>query len=74
MAAQKNIDPARHAYFAAKRLASLGENEGALAQLDHAHRSHSFFMLYIKVEPAFDALRADARFQELLRRMNLPAD
>jgi hypothetical protein len=30
-------------------------------------------MVVLKVEPRFDGLRSDPRFQHLLRRMNFPA-
>jgi DNA-binding winged helix-turn-helix (wHTH) protein/tetratricopeptide (TPR) repeat protein len=73
-ASLKKYDPARDAYFLAKVYASLGENEQAFAQLENAFQYHNFFLVFIRNETAFDALRPDARFQELLRRMNLPAD
>ena len=31
-------------------------------------------MPYISVDPTYDPLRAEPRFQALLRKMNLPAD
>jgi hypothetical protein len=36
---------------------------------DEAHDGN---MPYISVDPIFDGLRDDSRFQDLLRRMNLP--
>ena len=73
-ASLKKYDPARDAYAQAKMYASLGENERAIARLEDAFRRHNFFMIFIKSETAFDALRADERFRDLLRRMSLPAD
>ncbi|MGH9817530.1 MAG: TPR end-of-group domain-containing protein, partial [Candidatus Acidiferrales bacterium] len=49
-------------------------NEGnlALQWLERAHAERDFEMVYLGVHPAWDNLRSDPRFQDLLRRMNLP--
>jgi serine/threonine protein kinase/tetratricopeptide (TPR) repeat protein len=50
---------------------ALGNKEDAFQSLDKAYEEKNPSMVYIKVEPAFDSLRPDPRFQSLLRRMNL---
>ena len=49
-----------------------GENDLGLDWLDRAFEYHDPNMPYIGVVPTFDSLRGDPRFQDLLRRMNLP--
>jgi eukaryotic-like serine/threonine-protein kinase len=51
--------------------AGLGEKEEALAWLDKAYEARSDFIVFIKVDPAWDGLRSDPRFQDLLRRIGL---
>jgi TolB-like protein len=50
----------------------LGEKDQAFAWLEKAYETHSGGMHQLKVEPAWDPLRDDPRFQDLLRRMNFP--
>lgn len=50
----------------------LGEKDQAFAWLDRAYGERITIMAYLKVDPWFDSLRSDPRFQSLLRRMNLP--
>ena len=50
----------------------LGDKEAALDSLERAYREHDSQMQYLKVEPHFDALRSEARFQDLMRRVGLP--
>ena len=39
--------------------------------LEQAYVQHSNTLVTLKVEPRFDPLRSDARFQDLLRRVRL---
>ena len=55
----------------AEAYASLGEKDKAFLWLERAYEEHAS-LLFIKSEPAFDYLRSDARYAELLRRMGLP--
>jgi len=49
-----------------------GEEELALNQLERGFELHDHQMITIGWSPAFDPLRDEPRFQDLLRRMNLP--
>ena len=42
-----------------------------LALLEKAYEHRSPGMVWLKVDPRFDTLRAEARFQRLLHRMGL---
>ena len=52
--------------------AALGENDEAFAWLEKAYVERDSWIVFVKVEPMFDPLRDDPRFQDLLRRMNFP--
>lgn len=52
--------------------AALGEADEAFERLSKSPDEGDGFVLFLRVAPEFDPLRADPRFQELLRRMNLP--
>ena len=54
--------------------AGLGEKDEAFRSLEKAIelRGPWPFVILLKVDPRFDSLREDPRFQNLLRRMNLP--
>ena len=51
--------------------ALLGDRENALKWLEKAYQERSHLMVYLKVDPVWDDLRSDTRFQDLLRRMRL---
>ncbi len=53
--------------------AGLDEHEQAFAWLDQACRERSGWLIYLRVEPMLDGLRADPRFTELLQRVGLAA-
>ena len=47
----------------------LGERDRALALLEEGLTARKFAMLFLKVEPAWDDLRDDPRFQNLVRQI-----
>ncbi len=49
----------------------VGNNEAALSSLEKAYAQRSNLLTALKVEPVYDPLRPDPRFQELLRRVGL---
>jgi serine/threonine protein kinase/TolB-like protein/Flp pilus assembly protein TadD len=49
----------------------LGDKEAALESLERAYQAHDLQMQFLKVEPHYDALRSEARFQNLMRRVGL---
>ena len=49
----------------------VGNNEQALAWLEKAYTQRSPAMTYLKVDPRYDPLRREPRFQDLLRRAGL---
>ncbi len=51
-----------------------GNKERALDCLEQAYEMHDPNMPYIATAPIFDSLRDEPRFQDLLRKMNLPVD
>lgn len=51
--------------------AALGEKEAALAALDRGLGDFSQMMLYLGVEPGFDALRDEPRFRAVVERLGL---
>ena len=52
--------------------AILGEKDEAFARLEVLYETHNSMIFLLKVDPAFDSIRDDPRFQDLLRRMNFP--
>jgi serine/threonine-protein kinase len=67
MAQRRYVSPV----YIAKVYAGLGETDQALAMLDRAFQEHSDQLTELRVDPAFDRLRANPRFAELLRRIGL---
>ena len=49
----------------------LGQNERAFAALERAYNERSTLLGYLKMDPRFDPLRPDPRFQKLLSRIHL---
>ncbi len=55
----------------AYRYAALGDKEQALTWLERAYAERVARIDFLAVEPHYDSLRSEPRFQDLLRRMNL---
>jgi TolB-like protein/DNA-binding winged helix-turn-helix (wHTH) protein/Tfp pilus assembly protein PilF len=49
----------------------MGNNDRALAWLEEAHAQHSNGLTALKVDPLYDPLRGDPRFQQILRQVGL---
>jgi hypothetical protein len=49
----------------------LGEKEQALEALEKSYENRDFMLPFVNTDPLYDGLRADPRFQSVMRRMNL---
>ena len=56
----------------AEALAALGDRDAALPWLQMASRRRGGWFLHLMKSPAFDALRADPRFQSLVESTKAP--
>jgi len=59
------------AYDIAALYAGLGQKDEAFVWLERAYQERSSWLVWLKVDPQFDSLRSDSRFQDLLRRIGL---
>ena len=73
--AEMLVERSRTTYVTPWQIGTLytraGRNNDALDWLEKAFQAHDPNLPYLSVDPIFDALRGDSRFQALLRRMNL---
>jgi DNA-binding winged helix-turn-helix (wHTH) protein/tetratricopeptide (TPR) repeat protein len=51
----------------------LGEGDQAFAWMEKAWEERSNWLIYLRVDPLFDELRADRRFDQIVQRVGLPA-
>jgi len=69
------MDRAKREYIAptalARIYARLGDETRALEWLEKAYRERDIFLGNLKVNPDYDSLRSDPRFQDLQRRVGL---
>jgi len=49
----------------------LGDNERAFAGFKVALTQHSNVLTYLKLNPAYDSLQGDPRYDDLMRRVGL---
>ena len=59
------------AYRLSLAYADMGRDDEAINWLQKAHETRDDRLMWIKVEPRFDRLRLDARFQSITEQMNL---
>ena len=68
-------DLSKHRYVSSNLKAvihtGLGDNDQAFEWLESAYQEHDVQLLPIKVDPVWDPLRSDPRFQDLLKKMGL---
>jgi eukaryotic-like serine/threonine-protein kinase len=60
------------AYHIAGVYSALGDRDQAFASLEKAYQERDDQLLWTIVDPAFDGIRSDPRYGDLLRRMGLP--
>lgn len=60
-------------YMTAIAQAGLGEHDLAFQSLDKALEERDVWLVWLKVEPRFDTLRSDFRFESLLRKIGASA-
>ena len=67
---------ARHRYVSPNLFVNAylgaGDRDQALTWLEKAYADHDALLVWLKVGPGLDPLRAEPRFQAVLRRMNFP--
>jgi len=59
-------------YYVGVVYAGLGDSDRAFEWFEKAYEERSSHLVVFKVDPFLDPIRADPRFQALLRRMNFP--
>jgi serine/threonine protein kinase/tetratricopeptide (TPR) repeat protein len=68
---------ADHKYVASHFFAGihigLGENDRAIEYLEKSWDERCHWLIYLHLDPSMDDLRSNPRFQDLLRRVGLPA-
>jgi len=69
LAKRKYVAP----HFFAGVYIGLADNDRAMEYLEKAHDEHSHWLIYLHIDPSMDALRSNPRFQDLLKRVGLPA-
>jgi tetratricopeptide (TPR) repeat protein len=58
-------------FFESHVLIGLGERDGALRLLEDAYQQRSGFIVMLPVDPLYDEIRSDPRFQHLLQSVRL---
>ena len=72
--AWKEVEKTRYvmAYWVAVIHAALGNKDDAFAELEKSFRHRDWFLTRLKTDPFMDSLRDDPRFNDLVRRLNMP--
>ncbi len=69
LATEKYVAP----YFLAGIHVGSGEYDRAIEYLEKSYEEHSHWLIYLHIDPSMDELRDNPSFQNLLRRVGLPA-
>ena len=69
LARRKYVAP----HFFAGIHVGLGDFDRAMEYLEKSHDERSHWLIYLHIDPSMDALRDNYRFQDLLKRVDLPA-
>jgi len=72
LAAASNSDATAGAYYVAQLYATLSQTDYAFVWLQRAFEARAPMLVFLEADPIWDGLRADARFQDLIRRVGLP--
>jgi serine/threonine protein kinase/tetratricopeptide (TPR) repeat protein len=67
MARSQYISP----YPLATVYAAMGDKDRAFEYLEKVYTERSYYVVWLNVDPTLDGLRADPRFQDLLRRIGI---
>jgi serine/threonine-protein kinase len=59
-------------YHVALIYSALGEKDQAIAELESALSEHDYLLPRLKVEPFFDPLRGDPRFERIVAQLSFP--
>jgi TolB-like protein len=59
-------------YYLVEPYVDLGRDEEAITWLGRAAEAHDVEIVFVKVDPRFDRLRANPRFQEIVHSLNFP--
>lgn len=69
------VDPGQNKYVSPYLVASiyvvLGDHESAWNWLERAYEQHSGWLVWLNVDPKLEPLHADARFEQMVKRMGL---
>jgi tetratricopeptide (TPR) repeat protein len=52
--------------------AALGQRDRAFRRLEEAYKEHDLDLVFLRVDPQWDSLRADPRFVDLVRDVGIP--
>jgi tetratricopeptide (TPR) repeat protein len=68
----KRFDAGKQYYYhGAASNAQVGDKEKAFDYLEKSHQRRELWICYLQVDPRFDSLRDDPRFDELVRRVGI---
>jgi hypothetical protein len=60
-------------YLGALVMVAMGDRNRAFEELEAAYEKRSSYLPGLNIEPAFDPIRGDRRFADLVKRIGLPS-